>query len=113
MAVITETTETEPLPAAAAAQALLENAANRRMCAGAYLDREFRDSVLREVYNDRNRRVAPPYGFNAVLGLRHARRARWLQTCQQILVPGPGGHAGLRDNLSPVDARRGAGGVSP
>src|SRR5689334_8342908 len=86
MAVITETTETEPLPAAAAAQALLENAANRRMCAGAYLDREFRDSVLREVYNDRNRRVAPSYGFNVVLVLHHAWRAWWLETCQQILI---------------------------
>jgi hypothetical protein len=86
MAVITETTETEPLSATEAARALLENAANRRMCAGAYLDREFRDSVLRQVYNDRNRRVAPSYGFNVVLVLRHAWRSWWLETCQQILT---------------------------
>jgi len=86
MAVITETTATEPPSAPAVAQALLANAANRRMCAGTYLDHEFRDSVLREVYNDRNRRVAPSYGFNVVLVLRHAWCAWWLETCQQSVI---------------------------
>jgi hypothetical protein len=86
MAAITETTATEPPSAPAVAQALLADAANRRMCAGTYLDREFRDSVLHEVYNDRNRRVAPSYGFDVVLVLRHAWRAWWLETCQQSVV---------------------------
>lgn len=86
MTVITETTAIQPPSAPAEARALLENAANRRMCAGTYLDREFRDRVLREIYNDRNRRVAPSYGFNVVLVLRHAWRAWWLETCQQAMI---------------------------
>src|ERR1017187_4652041 len=86
MSVVTETTATEPPPGTAISQTLLDNAANRRLCAGAYVDREFRDSVLRKVYSDRSRRGAPSYGFNVVLGLRHAWRAWWLGTSQHLLV---------------------------
>lgn len=64
----------------------IENAANRRMCAGTYLDREFRDQVLRGVYNDCNRRVAPSYGFDLPLVVHHAWRAWWLELCQHLAV---------------------------
>lgn len=86
MSVIADTTTVQRSPALSASQALLDNAANRRMCAGTYLDGEFRDALLREVYNDRNRRVAPSYGFNVVLVLRHAWRAWWLEMVQHVLV---------------------------
>lgn len=64
----------------------LDHATTRRMCAGTYLDSAFRNRLLREVYNDRNRRVAPSYGFDAALVLRHAWYAWWLETVQNILI---------------------------
>lgn len=56
-------------------------AATRRMCAGMVLDALFRDELLRKVYNDRTRRVAPSYGFDLVVVLRYAWRAWWLDLC--------------------------------
>jgi hypothetical protein len=64
----------------------IENAGNRRMCAGTYLDREFRDQVLKGIYNDVNRRVAPSYGFDLPLVVHHAWRAWWLELCQHLAV---------------------------
>jgi hypothetical protein len=60
--------------------------ADQRLCAGTYLDRDFRDHVLRDVYNERTRRVAPSYGFDVVPVLRHAWRAWWVETCQYLLT---------------------------
>jgi len=56
------------------------------MCAGVYLDRAFRDLVLRKVYCDRNRRVAPSYGFDLVPVLVHAWRAWRLEVAQHLMV---------------------------
>lgn len=53
-------------------------AATRRMCAGVLTDESFRNKLLRKVYNDRTRRVAPSYGFDIVIVLRYAWRAWWL-----------------------------------
>jgi hypothetical protein len=64
-------------------QGLLGQAATRRMCAGTYLDRAFRDELLRGVYNDRTRRVAPSFGFDVVIVLHHAWRAWWLEFWQR------------------------------
>lgn len=61
-------------------------AANRRMCTGVYVDREFRDRLLRTVYSARKRRVAPSYGFDLVLVLAHAWRAWRLELAQDIIV---------------------------
>jgi hypothetical protein len=58
--------------------------AQRRLCAGTYLDREFRDRALREVYNARDKRVAPSSGFDVVPLLHHAWRAWWLETGQYL-----------------------------
>jgi hypothetical protein len=63
-----------------------DETADRRICAGTYLDRDFRDRVLRAVYNERNRRVAPSYGFDLVPVVRHAWRAWWLETCEYLLT---------------------------
>jgi len=73
-------------PGAPSYQGWLDSAADRRMCAGTYLDPDFRDHVLRDVYNNRGRRVAPSYGYNVVLVLRHAWRAWWLETCQHLFM---------------------------
>src|SRR5258708_12122556 len=61
-------------------------AANRRMCPGVYVDREFRGRLLPTVYGARKRRVAPSYGFDLVLVLAHAWRAWRLEVAQDIIV---------------------------
>lgn len=33
--------------------------ATRHLCAGVYLDRPFRDLIIRQIHNDSRRRVAP------------------------------------------------------
>jgi hypothetical protein len=50
--------------------------ATRHMCAGAYLDDDFRNLSLREVYHKPRRMVAPSYGFDLVPVLGHCLRAR-------------------------------------
>lgn len=52
-----------------------ELSATRHLCAGVYLDRDFRDLVIRKVHNDSRRPVAPSYGFDLVPVVRHAWRA--------------------------------------
>src|ERR1700744_3194097 len=63
-------------------------AADRRLCAAAYIDPDFRRSLLNKVYNDRVRRVAPSHGFDIVLVLRPAWRAWWLEAGQNLAVLG-------------------------
>ena len=60
--------------------------ASRRMCAGTYLDSEFRDQLLHDVYNARSRRVAPSYGYDIAPVLAHAWRAWRLEMMQHALV---------------------------
>src|SRR5258708_9546715 len=67
-------------------QANFGNTANRHMCILTYIDHDFRDQMLRDVYNDRSRRVAPSYGFDVVVVLRHAWRAWWLEFGQHLAV---------------------------
>lgn len=50
--------------------------ATRHLCAGAYLDDDFRNDALRRVYYQARRIVAPSYGFDAVPVLAHCLRAR-------------------------------------
>jgi hypothetical protein len=50
--------------------------ATRHLCAGVYIDETFRNDILREVYYQPRRLVAPSYGFDAVPVLAHAMRAR-------------------------------------
>jgi len=56
------------------------------MCAGVYLDQAFRDQLLREIYNDRTRRVAPSYGYDLIVVLHDAWRAWWLESVQHAAV---------------------------
>lgn len=58
----------------------LDSAATRHLCAGVYVDRSFRDLVIRQVHNDSRRRVAPSYGFDLVPVVRHAWRSWFLDT---------------------------------
>jgi hypothetical protein len=63
-----------------------DSAATRHLCAGVYVDRSFRDLVLRRAHNDPRRRVAPSYGFDLVPVVRHAWRSYLLETAQQLVV---------------------------
>ena len=58
----------------------------RFLCAGVYLDRLFRDKVIREVHDDVRHRVAPSYGFDLVPVVAHARRAWGLETAHQAAL---------------------------
>ncbi|MFD0688601.1 hypothetical protein [Actinomadura fibrosa] len=63
-----------------------DTAATRHLCAGTYLDRALRRTVLHRVYSDRYHRVAPSYGFDLVPVVRHAWRSWLLDTSQQGMV---------------------------
>jgi hypothetical protein len=54
--------------------------ATRHLCAGVYIDRSFRNLVIRQIHNDSRRRVAPSYGFDLVPVVRHAWRSWFLDT---------------------------------
>jgi hypothetical protein len=64
----------------------LDSVADRRLAAGAYRDGDFRDEVLRDIYNARSRRIAPSYGFDLVLVVRHAWIAWWLEVGRQLML---------------------------
>jgi hypothetical protein len=64
----------------------LDSVADRRLAAGAYRDGDFRDQVLRDIYNARSRRIAPSYGFDLVLVVRHAWIAWWLEVGRQLML---------------------------
>jgi hypothetical protein len=60
--------------------------ATRSLCTGAYLDHKFRTRVLREVYSEGRRALAPSYGFDAIPVLLHCRRARDWIVARDILL---------------------------
>ncbi|GAA1012566.1 hypothetical protein Aple_006690 [Acrocarpospora pleiomorpha] len=76
------------IPAGRDLTAFRLDATTRHLCAGTYLDREFRGNVLREVHNDSKHRIAPSYGFDLVPVVRHAWRAWVLETGQQVALLG-------------------------
>lgn len=63
-----------------------DTAATRYLCAGVYLDRAFRNMVIRKVHNDPRHRVAPSYGFDLIPVVEHAWRAWALETSQQACI---------------------------
>lgn len=63
-----------------------DTAATRYLCVGVYLDRAFRDTVIRKVHNDPRHRVAPSYGFDLIPVVEHAWRAWALETSQQSCI---------------------------
>lgn len=64
----------------------LPHAATRHMCVGCYVDHDFRERAMTEVYLNKSRQVAPSYGFDLVPVLVHARRAGWIDHVQHFLV---------------------------
>ncbi|WSI44687.1 hypothetical protein OG585_47425 (plasmid) [Streptomyces sp. NBC_01340] len=70
-----------PLPASrpAAATALFASEPTRLLCAGTYLDSDFRDRVIDELYLNEQAIAAPSVGFDAGRVLAHALRARRLE----------------------------------
>lgn len=62
-----------------------DSAATRHLCAGVYVDRTFRELIIRRVHNDARHRMAPSYGFDLVPVVRHAWRS-WLLDSGQLLA---------------------------
>src|SRR5579862_526215 len=67
-------------------QAAFDMPATRHLCAGAYLDRKFRNDVIGKVFCDAAHRTAPSYGFDLVPVVRQAWRAWRLETAGQVLT---------------------------
>lgn len=63
----------------------IASAATRHLCAGVYVDRSFRDLILRKIHNDARHRVAPSSGFDLVPVVRHAWRS-WLLDTGKLLA---------------------------
>jgi hypothetical protein len=61
-------------------------AATRHLCAGTFLDREFRDLLLGQVRHNAARRVSPSYGFDLVPVASQAWRSWWLETTGQAFI---------------------------
>lgn len=61
-------------------------AATRHLCAGTFLDREFRDLLLGQVRHNAVRRVSPSYGFDLVPVTSQAWRSWWLETTGQAFI---------------------------
>lgn len=64
------------------------SAATRHLCAGVYVDRSFRDLIIKKVHNDSRRRVAPSYGFDLIPVVRHAWWSWLLDMGLQVVVVG-------------------------
>lgn len=63
-----------------------DSKATRYLCAGVHLDRDFREMIIRRVYNDSKHMVAPSYGFDLVPVVGHAWRAWRLETLKWVLI---------------------------
>jgi hypothetical protein len=81
----TDFSDPEP-PEPLASPPPVPHAATRHMCVGCYVDHEFRERAMTEVYLDRSRQIAPAYGYDLVPVLVHARRAGWIDHAQHVLV---------------------------
>lgn len=63
-------------------------AATRHLCAGPYVDEDFRDLVIDKICTSPHRRVAPSYGFDIVPVMSHAWRAATLAAVLRITLLG-------------------------
>src|SRR5437764_10475833 len=83
--------------------------ATHHLCAGAYLDREFRDTVISRVRHDCQHRVAPSYGFDLTAVAHHAWRAWLLETGGQALTVAVLALAAAMDSRAVLTAACGVG----
>jgi len=67
---------TEPVLSPPATRSGGPSETTRYLCAAAYLDREFTEKVLTEVFDERYRFVAPSYGVDIVTVIKHCLVAR-------------------------------------
>ncbi|QKV94436.1 hypothetical protein HUT19_23965 [Streptomyces sp. NA02950] len=77
---------TRPVPVSSSPHTSSE--ATRLLCAGTYIDDDFRDAVVDELYVHEERSVAPSLGIDAARVLAHALRARRLEAGWTALLAG-------------------------
>ncbi|WP_026923525.1 hypothetical protein [Glycomyces arizonensis] len=65
-----------------------KSAVAKHLCAGAHLDKSFRDKIMNEIYHRPDRALAPSPGVNTALVLSHARTARGRELGQHFLTTG-------------------------
>jgi hypothetical protein len=58
------------------------------LCAGACVDRSFRDLATRKIHNNSARRITPSYGFDLVPVMRRAWRSWYLAPGLQVAIVG-------------------------
>jgi hypothetical protein len=98
-----------PLARQVPVQATTVADATRHLCAGAYLDRGFRDMVISRVRHDCGHRVAPSYGYDLTAVVHHAWRAWLLDACGQALTVGVLGAVAAASPATVVTTACGAG----
>lgn len=62
------------------------NTTTRHLCAGAWLDKEYRDTILDEIYHRPMRAVAPNHGADGARVLAHAKSARAAVTTRHTVA---------------------------
>jgi hypothetical protein len=77
-----------PAPTSSAQARMQRSDSTRYLCAGAYLDAEFRDAALQELLGQKDRAVAPAYTTDAVPIVRHALNARHRQVVRDAVLTG-------------------------
>jgi hypothetical protein len=87
-------------PAAGAGDAT--SAATRYLCVAAYVDEEFNDRVVRELFGQAHRAVAPSYGFDVGLVSLHCLAARRRRRRRDVLLTAVGTMACLLGSLPTV-----------
>ncbi|WP_030159609.1 hypothetical protein [Glycomyces sp. NRRL B-16210] len=73
-------------PQPAPPQAVPANTTTRHLCAGAWLDKEYRDAILDKIYHQPMRAVAPNHGADGARVLAHARSARATSTARHVVA---------------------------
>jgi hypothetical protein len=75
-------------PTSSAQLRMLRGDSTRYLCAGVYLDTEFRDAALEELLGRSDRAVAPAFTTDAVPVVRHALNARHRQVVRDAVLTG-------------------------
>lgn len=75
-------------PTTSAQLRMLRGDSTRYLCAGVYLDAEFRDAILHQLLGRQDRAVAPSFTTDAVPVVRHALHARHRQVVRDAVLTG-------------------------
>ena len=84
--VLNQMDDMETLTGPIAERGFVTSNVTRLLCAGTYLDDEYRRAVIRELLIERYRNIAPSYGYDVVPVLGHALAAQRLRLMQSVIT---------------------------